>query len=574
MGNTITRRQWLSLRNPASSINPTANNSHLFRTYSGLAPYTGPWTELEILHLLRRATFGASKADVDLLKTKTLSEAVDLLVDNPQMPTTKPVNSYQKVFNKPDQTVDTQGCALGSVWVDHIPPSTWQSDPDLGSLEFYRAMYSLVPWWFGELINQKTHVLEKLNLFWVNQFSAAEEDNRQGKALWRYYNTIRSNALGNFRTLIKEITIDPNMLLFLNGHYNTATAPDENYARELQELFMVGKGVDSAYTESDVQAASKVLTGWRRKTETDGTYTSFFDGNRHSSVNKQFSAFYGNRLITGKTGAAGATETDELIDMILQTQECAKYICRRLYKWFVYYKIDAAAEANVIVPLADIFRNNNYNIAPVIKALFNSEHFFDAVNFGCMIKSAVDMYVAMLREFNVQLASTPVDRQYTHWRYFKDRCDAANQRLADPPNVSGWAAYYQEPVYYRAWINSDTINKRLKSMNDFSKPGVTVDTVKIKINSIAYNQLFPAPSDPNEVVKNFIRYLLPQDLSQTQKDYMKSILLSNQIGDYYWSNAWFAYIANPSDPMAESTVRTRLDNLINYITSLEEYQLC
>ena len=95
---------------------------------------------------------------------------------------------------------------------------------------------------------------------------------------------------------------------------------------------MVGKGAGSGYTEADVQAAAKVLTGWRRKTEVNGTFTSSFDGNRHNSSNKQFSSFYGNRLITGKTGAAGATETDELIDMILLTQECALYICRRLYK--------------------------------------------------------------------------------------------------------------------------------------------------------------------------------------------------------------------------------------------------
>ena len=571
MGNNITRRELLGMRSPAHR--PTIIEDSV-RTYSGLNPYSGPWTELEILHLLRRATFGASKADVDLLKTKTISEAIDLLVDNPQMPTTKPVNSYSKVFNKPDQTVDTQGCPLGTVWVDFVPPTNWQSDPDLGSLEFFRAIYSLVPWWFGELINQKTHVLEKLNLFWVNQFSAVEEDFRHGKALWKYYNTIRVNSLGNYRTLIKEITIDPHMLFFLNGHYNTANAPDENYARELQELFMVGKGSGSGYTEADVQAAAKILTGWRRKTETDGTYTSSFDSARHSSGNKQFSAFYANRLITGKTGAAGATETDELIDMILQTQECALYICRRLYKWFVYYKIDATTEANVIAPLAEIFRSNNYDIAPVVKALLRSEHFFDAVNYGCMIKSPIEMYVGMLREFKMTLADTPIDRQYTHWRYFKDRSDAANQKIADPPNVSGWIAYYQEPVYYRAWINSDTINKRLKALNDLSKPGVTVDTVKIKINSVAYNQLFPSAADPNEVVKNFINYLLPQDLSQTQKDYMKSILLSNQSADYYWSNAWNAYIGNPTDTMAENVVRTRLDTLINYITSLEEYQLC
>ncbi|MFM9909973.1 MAG: DUF1800 family protein [Chitinophagaceae bacterium] len=571
MGNTITRRELFGIGRPAAI---STNIIDSVRTYSGLTPYAGSWTEIEILHLLRRATFGATVADVNLIKTKSITEAIDLLIDNPELPTTKPVNNYSKDFNIPNQTVDTQGCLLGNNWVDHIPPTNWESDNDLGSLEFYRCVYSFIPWWFGELIGQKMHVLEKINLFWANHFSTIEEDSQQGKAVWRYYSTLRSNAIGNFRTLIKQVTVDPHMLFFLNGHYNTANAPDENYGRELQELFTVGKGPDSGYTEADVQAAAKVLTGWRRKTELNGTYTSSFDSTKHSTGNKQFSSFYGNRVINGKTGAAGATETDDLIDMILQTQECALYICRRLYKWFVYYKIDATTEANVIVPLAEIFRNSNYEITPVLKALFRSEHFFDSVNYGCMIKSPVDMYVGMLREFKVVLADTPIDRKYRHWRYFKDRCDASNQRIADPPNVSGWTAYYQEPIYYRAWITSDTINKRLKALNDLSKPGVTIDTVKIKINSIAFNLLFPSASDPNAVVRSFINYLLPQDLSQTQKDYMKSILLSNQSADFYWSNAWNAYIGNPADTMAENIVRTRLDTLINYITSLEEYQLC
>jgi uncharacterized protein (DUF1800 family) len=98
---------------------------------------------------------------------------------------------------------------------------------------------------------------------------------------------------------------------------------------------------------------------------------------------KTFSSFYGGKVINGKTGVAGADETDELIDMIFQNEEVSKYICRRLYRWFVYYKIDGAAEQNVIVPLAKIFRDNNYEIKPVLRTLFESEHFFDTLNQGC-----------------------------------------------------------------------------------------------------------------------------------------------------------------------------------------------
>jgi uncharacterized protein (DUF1800 family) len=566
MGNTLTRREMLRMRSSKATTKTSTPYAET-RINSGLATYTGPWTEKEIIHLLRRTTFGAAKANIDLLKTKSLIEAIDFLVDNPQQPSSKPLNAYEPSF------ADTQGCAFGNNWVDHIPPTNWQQDSKLGTLEYFRSEYSLLPWWISQLINQQPHVLEKINLFWVNQFSAQEEANRETKALWRYYNTIRTNALGNFRTLLKEITIDPNMLFFLNGHYNTASAPDENYGRELQELFTLG--ANSGYTEEDVQAAARVLTGWRRKTEVNGNYTSSFDPARHTTTNKQFSAFYGNKVITGKTGVAGAEETDELIDMILQKSEAAKYICRRLYKWFVFYNIDAATEANVITPLADIYRTNNYNIAPVLKALLKSEHFFDVANQGCMIKSPLDLYIGVVREFKMLLPDTPLDRQYNAWRYFKFKCEDVSQNIANPPDVNGWDAYSQPPVFYRSWITSDSINKRLKDLNEYTSSGAYFASIQFKINSIAYNQLFPSPGDPNEVVKNFVLYLLPQDLSQTRKDYMKTeFLLNGLVGDYYWTNAWNTYIANPSDTTNQGVVRTRLDRLINYITSLEEYQLC
>jgi hypothetical protein len=235
--------------------------------------------------------------------------------------------------------------------------------------------------------------------------------------------------------------------------------------------------------------------------------------------------------------------------------------------------IDPATEANVITPLADIFRSSGYDIKTVFKALFKSEHFFDPLNAGCIIKSPVDLYVGLFREFKIQLPNSPVELQYGNWRHFVEQMDNADQSLADPPNVAGWRAYYQDPVYHEAWINSDTIQKRAKALNDYSRDGIYSYSTRIKIDSIEYNKLFSNPANPNDVVSNFIKYLLPKDLSIDQKNYMKSILLSNQTSDFYWTNAWNAYINNPVSAN-EMIVRSRLDTLINYITSLEEYQLC
>ncbi len=141
------------------------------------------------------------------------------------------------------------------------------------------------------------------------------------------------------------------MLLFLNGSTSTVQAPNENYGRELQELYTEGKGVNSLYTQTDVHNAARVLTGHT----IDSNYNYVFQAGNHDDQDKQFSAFYSNTVITGYSGAAGAGEVDNLFNMLLGTQECALFICRELYNFFVYYVDDATVESDVIAPLATVF---------------------------------------------------------------------------------------------------------------------------------------------------------------------------------------------------------------------------
>jgi hypothetical protein len=581
MGQPITRRQLFSRKGLQANTPPpdptpaNPGNDPYFekyanktlpvstaRTTSGTNPYNGPFTEVEVLHLLRRTTFGARKVNVDQLKTMSPSAAVDFLIDNAVYPNDTPLNSYQSVY------ADTEGCPPGASWYNYAAPFNFDF-----SLTYFRTEWSFKPWWFGRMINQPAHILEQMTLFWMNFFGTQTADFNLSKAIWQHNRFLRNNALGNFRTIIKGITVDPHMLLFLNGTYNSAYAPDENYARELQELFTIGKGPASGFTENDVKAAARILTGWRRKDEPDGTYGSFFKADEHETNNKQFSAFYNNRVITGRSGAAGAQETDELIDMLLQHPECAKYLCRRLYRWFVYYVIDGATETNVIIPMANALVANNFNLVPVLKLLFKSEHFFDPLNMGCIIKSPVTMYAGMVREFNMNLQSSNVERQYERWRHFHEMCVDADQNVCDPPNVAGWRAYYQEPVYYQSWIGSDTIQKRARLLNAYARFGIDINGFKIRIDTVTYAKQFSNVADPNELVRQLALYLLPREVSVTQKNYMKSILLSNQASDHYWTDAWNAYIASPGNPVLEGQVRDRLDSLISYITGIEEYQL-
>jgi uncharacterized protein (DUF1800 family) len=423
------------------------------------------------------------------------------------------------------------------------------------------------------MINQDRSIREKLTLFWADHFGTETNTIGISHFMYTHHSLLRNNCLGNFRQLVKDVTIDAGMLRYLNGYLNTASAPDENYARELQELFTLGKGPTVVYTEDDVRKAARVLTGWRINPT---TFAVYFDPARHDTGNKQFSSYYNNTTITGQAGANGALETDDLINMLFAKDEVSKYICRCLYRWFVYYKIDAAAETNVIEPLATIFRASNYNIRTVLSALLKSEHFFDTLNQGCLIKSPVDNAISCLREFKVVFPNntTEYDHAYGMWNYIRNWMATMGQDVGDPPDVSGWPAYYQEPQFHEMWINSDTLPKRNQFTDTMIINGYTRNGKKIVIDAVAFTLGLPNPSDPNLLLDDVLAILYRVPLSANAKQQIKEqILLTNQTQDYYWTNAWNAYVVNPTDTAAYNIINNRLKSLYQYLMNLSEYQL-
>jgi uncharacterized protein (DUF1800 family) len=530
------------------------------RTLSGINPYNGAWTTNEVIHLLKRTMFGAKKADVDYFLTKTVGEAVDELM-NPTAPNpTPPIKEYATSTQPgtPDSNI-----AQGTTWVNDI-----NNDGTVQSQR--RASYK--KWWTGVLLNQDRSIREKMQLFWVDHFGNEAGDVANGNWIYKQHSTIRQNVLGNFKQMVRDITLDYAMLRYLNGYLNTATAPDENYGRELQELFTLGKGPDSKYTEGDVKEAAKVLTGWRVN---GATYTTFFDPSRHSTANKQFSSFYNNTIITGRTGAtAGDLELNDLLNMIFAQNEVAKFMVRKFYRWFVYYEIDAATEANVITPLADIFRSSNYDIKPVLTTLFKSEHFFDVANQGCVIKTPVDIVIGAMREYEVKMPlTTDWDTSYGHWNTLFSWMVNMGLNLHDPPNVSGIPAYYQEPSFHELWVTTDTLPKRNQFTDIMTNTGYIRNGFRMQFDFTAVAKTFGNPGNPNDLLEDALKYLYRIQVSPQTKAQMKTqMLLSNQLYDYYWTNAWSAYIANPTTANF-NTVNTRLKDLFRYLMNLSEYQL-
>lgn len=327
------------------------------------------------------------------------------------------------------------------------------------------------------------------------------------------------------------------------------------------------------YTEADVKAAAKLLTGWRNNA---ASISAYFDSTRHDTTNKVFSAFYNNTTITGRTGStAGDAELDDFLTMIFSTQEVAKYICRRLYRWFVYYDIDATVESIMIEPMANLLRSNNYEIKPVLSALLKSEHFFDALSKGCIIKSPVDLVIGLCREFNV--AFQPVNDYITNYgmyNYLVSWLSNMQQNIGDPPDVSGWKAYYQAPQFYEIWINSDTLPKRNQFTDTLMVNGYTYNGKKLQVDGAEYAKTLSNPRDPNSLITDLTAAIFSVDISAESKAQLKKdILLSGQSTDFYWTEAWDLYISNPANTTNTVSVKNKIRDLMKYLMNLAEYQL-
>ena len=523
----------------------------------GLEPYRGTWTKQTTTHLLNRLLFGARQSEIQYFLAKGLNAATDELL-NPSAPIpAPPLNDYNT-----------------ATIIDPIvlPGATWVNQPTGdGTINSLRRT-NFKKWLTGVMIGQDISIREKLTLFWANHFGTEADTISNANYVYHHHAVLRTNAIGNFKTMVKAITIDPGMLRYLNGYLNTASAPDENYGRELQELFTVGKDNPIQYSESDVKAAARVLTGWRINTN----YASYFDTARHDTGNKQFSSYYNNKVIIGKSGQAGATETDELIEMLFEKSDMAKYICRRLYRWFVYYYIDETVEKNIIGPLAELFKSNNFEIKPVLSALFKSAHFYDSVYIGCQIKSPIDHVFGTLRKTNVVFPNAITDYAdaYLHFNNMVGQLTNLGQNLADPPNVAGWPAYYQSPEYHELWINADTLPKRNKFTDLMLETGYTRNGRRVIIQTIPFVQAISSkPSDPNQLIQDLFDLLISTEVDQSIKENLKKqILLSGQTSDYYWTDAWNNYQSN-QNTINFNLVNSRLKSLIKYIMNLPDYQL-
>jgi uncharacterized protein (DUF1800 family) len=528
---------------------------------TGIRSYRGPWTQDQAKLLCRRTLFGARKQDINQFSQKSLKKSVRMLLDVDRTMPPPPLNNYND-----DKYTDPE-----------IPAgATWVNSMTYDGMNNGRRTASVKAWWTGLMLSQDCTLREKMVLFWHNHFATETRTVNNALLFYRHNTLLRKYALGNFKELVKAISVDPHMLRYLNGASNTKKAPDENYGRELQELFTVGKGPDSHYSEDDVKAAAHVLTGYYIDNK---TYTYKFDPKRHDDQDKKFSAFYGSYVIRGRGGVEGQDELDEMLDMIFRQPEVSKFICRKLYRFFVYHTIDSETEKNVITPLAATFRKHHYEMKPVLQQLLRSEHFFDPSNRAALIKSPVDYTIGACREYAVQFppASDYVNL-YGCWQAIQQQAANMQQNIGDPPNVSGWPAYYQSPEFDKFWINSDTLPKRNQFTDRLINGGFAKGGFKVLIDTIGYAKQLPEPANPDKLIGDSVDLLLVLGISSKESENLKSsVLLSGLEGamaDQYWEQAWRDLLQKTDDVANKNNVEKKLKALYKYLMNLPQYQLC
>jgi uncharacterized protein (DUF1800 family) len=409
-----------------------------------------------------------------------------------------------------------------------------------------------------------------MTLFWHNHFVTEMDIVKDSRYSYRYVALLHTHALGNFKKLIKEGTTNVAMLVYLNGNSNSKTAPNENYARELLELFTLGKTKDVQYTEDDVKAAARVLSGWKDNKE---TIQAEFHPELHDTGDKQFSSYFNNKIIRGKEGNAGIEEIDELIEMIFLKKETAKFLCRNLYRWLVTSHINETTETEIISPLAEILIAHKFDVVPVLRTLLGSEHFYDAAFKGCIVKSPVDFYVGAIKQFDIAFPQKLSD---THlcWAHIYFNIGGLSMSIGDPPSVAGWPAFYQAPKYHQWWINSYTLGFRMKIADSlYSAEGANCNGPRIKFDFVSFVKQLRNPASVNDLVEECVQLLFAVEISGQAKDKLKAILLSGQKTDYYWKEAWEKFVANPKDKMAESVVESRLNAFFGKILNMPEFQM-
>ena len=295
-------------------------------------------------------------------------------------------------------------------------------DRKLAQREMFQKAFELRSWWLTEMLVTPSPLTEKMTLFWHNHFVSSQQKVRSPQLMYRQNALLRRHALGNFGRLLQAVARDPAMVIYLDSASNRKGQPNENFAREVMELFTLGEG---HYTERDVKEAARAFTGWG------------IDPDRGEFVFRRLAHDDGVKTVLGRTGNL---DGDAVLGVLLAQPQTAELIVAKLWREFVAPDPDPGEVRRI----AQVFRDSGYEIRPALRALLTSDAFYDPGNRAALIKSPVELVVGTLRQFNFATGE-PLP--------FVLGVAVLGQNLFSPPNVKGWPGG-------EMWINSTTLLAR------------------------------------------------------------------------------------------------------------------
>lgn len=461
-------------------------------TRAGLEPYVPdqdmPWNYQRASHLLRRSQMGAPREKVLELLSLTPTQSVNLIIGE---------SLSQPEFNRPEIAPD-------------------EDNPQRIINEH----------WITFLLT--AGLREKMTLFWSNLLIASL-NGYNNDYYFDYLSLLREHALGNYKALISKLGLNTAMIEYLDMDGSHKDGPNENYARELLELFTMSplnkQGIPN-YSEQDIQEIARAFTGWRRIDGVVDFYSGRFDE--------------GEKTVFGRTGNWGY---QDIIDILFEerTSEIAEYVCRKIYTFFVY----EAPDQNVVDELALTFMQADFEIIPVLQQLFTSRHFYESNLMGAKIKSPCESLLGLMNEIDRGITAGDTEEQLETTR---ERIEYLGQPLGMPPDVFGWPEH-------DAWISVQTLPARWDVCSGlvYSNDGFPdYDPIPL-IRSIENH------NDPYILVDELVRIVLAIPPGDYTNEDLAEILLDG-IPDYEWNI-----------DLPEAGIR--IQGFLVFLTSLPEFQL-
>jgi uncharacterized protein (DUF1800 family) len=417
------------------------------------------WNVKWASHLYRRATFGASRPELKEAVSSGLEATVDRLFAAPKEARKRPA-----IIDGPPPTNPATA----------MPDATKQG-------AILRAA------WLQRTIDGVEPLREKLSLFWHNHFATSIKKVNDGQLMEKQGELIFTHAIGSFRRMLGDLSRDPAMLVWLDSNQNVKSHPNENFAREVMELFSLGVG---NYTEKDIQEAARAFTGW---------HTS---GGRFSLVKSEHDG--GPKTVLTQTGTWGG---EDVLRILLEQPACAKFIARKLYHFFVNENLPPPD--SFLAPIADAFRKSDYDIAVPVRMILLSKHFYSDYAYRQKVKWPIEYAVGMVRMVGVGVTGRITVNPYS----LLGVLELMGQQLYAPPNVKGWEAG-------KAWLNTATVLARhnfahslvngMGDLNEYAKK-FNLQTFFPAVNPLAF-VLREGITEPDKIVDLYADLLLPGDL--------------------------------------------------------------